>query len=131
MTPHNLIVECESLGVSIQLKAGNIVLLGHPTAVENAAKIARPFKANLIEYLSGLDQFNIGESESNKSSPHPTSSIDPIHRRNNMAWEFMQFDGMSYSEAMVLAQEIVSNLQIASCEKAYVDVHELINRIKK
>ncbi|MBS1169617.1 MAG: hypothetical protein H6R01_535 [Burkholderiaceae bacterium] len=45
-----------------------------------------------------------------------------ICRINNMAWEFMQSDGLTFQEAINLAAEIVVKGQVAQCEAAYADV---------
>lgn len=52
-----------------------------------------------------------------------------LHRTNNMAWQFMQGDGMGFDEAIKLAAGIVADEKIAACEAAYVDVMALFKRI--
>jgi hypothetical protein len=128
MNPHDLIAKCEAFGVSVKLENGHILLVGQAAAVKNAAVFARPHKENLVAYLSGLDQFNFGDLSTDIFTGH---DLYPIHRTNNMAWEFMQADGMSFSDAIKLAREIVSSRQVAMCEAAYIDVFELIQRIRK
>lgn len=126
MNPHNLIVECEFLGVSIKLEKGNIKLIGKPAAVKNAAEIARPHKAELITYLSGLDQFKFEVVKENIADGYPATDI---HRVNNMAWELMYTDGLSFQDAITKAAEIVANCDAATCEKYYEDVMKLWERI--
>ncbi len=58
-------------------------------------------------------------------------SASELHRANNMAWDFMQVDGMTFQDAIKKAAEIVTNTQMAACEAAYVDVMALFERISK
>jgi hypothetical protein len=126
MNAHNLIVECKFLGVSIRLDKGNIKLIGQPAAVKNAAELARPHKAELIAYLSGLDQFKFEEVKADIANGHPATDI---HRVNNMAWEFMHQDGLSFQEAIKKAAQIVAECDAVECEKSYEDVMKLWERI--
>jgi hypothetical protein len=128
MNPHNLIVECEFLGVSVKLEKGNIKLIGQPAAVKNAAEIARPYKAELIAYLSGLDQFKFDEAKADITNGHPAPDI---HRVNNMAWEFMHQDGLNFEDAITKAAEIVTKCDVAECEKSYEDAMELFRKLKQ
>jgi len=52
-----------------------------------------------------------------------------LTRINNMAWEFMQVDGMAFDDAITLAAEIVVHGKVAACEAAYADVRALWQRI--
>ncbi len=49
-------------------------------------------------------------------------TVGELYRANNMAWEFMQADGMAFEDAIRLAAEIVVSGQVAACEAAYADV---------
>lgn len=60
-----------------------------------------------------------------------TEDREAIVRVNNMAWEFMQVDGMTFKEAITLAAEVVVNTQVSACEAAYEDVQELWKRLTK
>lgn len=53
-----------------------------------------------------------------------------IVRVNNMAWEFMQHDGMTFSEAIREAAKRVTDYSIMECEAAYEDVQALWRRMK-
>lgn len=53
-----------------------------------------------------------------------------INRINNMAWEFMQADGLTFPDAIRLAAEIAECWNVAACEAAYVDVMALWQRLK-
>jgi len=55
---------------------------------------------------------------------------EEIHRINNMAWEFMQVDGMGFDAAIKLAAQIVVHGQVTACEAAYVDVMALFKRLQ-
>ena len=54
-----------------------------------------------------------------------------LYRVNNMAWEFMEVDGMGFQEAIKAAAEIVANTEAAACETAYSDVMTLFLRKSK
>jgi Na+/citrate or Na+/malate symporter len=56
---------------------------------------------------------------------------DELHRVNNMTWEFMQADGMSFTDAMKLSSEITISKQVAVCEAAYVDVMALFKKVNQ
>ena len=57
-------------------------------------------------------------------------SDDELQRVNNMAWEFMQADGMAFDEAVTIAAQIVIDGQKAACEAAYIDVMALFKRLE-
>lgn len=52
-------------------------------------------------------------------------------RVNNMAWEFMQVDGMAFSAALHLAAQIVTECNVAASESAYEDVRALWRRLTR
>jgi hypothetical protein len=83
-------------------------------------------KHNVREFaepsLEALDQFRFDLVQQEIDAGHP---VDELHRVNNMAWEFMQADGMAFDEAIKLAGEVVADCQIAACEAAYADVMKL------
>ena len=56
-------------------------------------------------------------------------ATDELCRVNNMAWEFMQVDGLAFSDAIRLAAEIVVSGQVAACEAAYEDVMALWRKV--
>jgi hypothetical protein len=56
-------------------------------------------------------------------------SADELHRVNDMAFEFMRIDSMSFADAIKLAAEIVVNLKAAPCEAAYEKTMELFRKI--
>lgn len=53
-----------------------------------------------------------------------------IVRVNNMAWEFMQHDRMTFSDAIREAARRVTSYSIMECESAYEDVQALWKRIR-
>ena len=57
-------------------------------------------------------------------------SASDLRRVNNMAWEFMQADGMGFDEAISVAANIVAGTQIAVCEAGYVDVMTLFTTMR-
>ncbi len=58
-------------------------------------------------------------------------SASILFRVNNMAWEYMQADGMGFDEAIRMAANIVAGTQIAVCEAGYVDVMTLFTTMRK
>ncbi len=52
-------------------------------------------------------------------------------RINNMAWEFMQADGMNYADAIRVASEIAAHCRVAACEAAYENVRALWERLQQ
>lgn len=54
---------------------------------------------------------------------------EELHRVNNMAWEFMQVDGMAFEDAIRLAAQIVAHGQVAACEAAYADVMAIFLKV--
>lgn len=91
-----------------------------------------PRKHNVQEItepsLETLKQFRFDLVQQEIEDGHPA---DELHRVNNMAWEFMQADGMSFADAMKLASEITISTQVAACEAAYVDVMALFRRLRE
>jgi hypothetical protein len=75
-----------------------------------------------------LKQFRFDLVRQEIEDGHPA---DELHRVNNMAWEFMQVDGMAFDEAIKLAGEIVAHAQIAACEAAYIDVMALFKKVSQ
>lgn len=47
-----------------------------------------------------------------------------LARINNLTWEFMRFDNLSFDNAMQLAAEIVLVSEMSPCERNYIDVLE-------
>ncbi len=105
-----------------------------------------------VAFLLGSDQSNLHRLEENVTEPiekvcrYKTRSIRPLlkkfhfdveikhpelNRVNNMAWEFMQVDGMRFQEAMTLAAQIVAHCDVAACEASYVNVKMLWERINQ
>lgn len=75
---------------------------------------------------SQLEQFRFDLVQQEIEDGHPA---DELHRVNNMAWEFMQFDGMAFDEAITKAAEIVAMCNAAECEKSYADVMALFKKV--
>lgn len=82
-------------------------------------------KSSLADMLA-LFRFDLVQQEIEDGLP-----ADELHRVNNMAWEFMQADGMNFNEAIKKAGQIVANCQITACETAYLDVMALFKRMSK
>jgi len=90
-----------------------------------------PRKHNALETkapsLETLKQFRFDLVQIEIEDGYPA---DELHRVNNMAWELMQTNGMSFDEAIKKAGKIVANCQITACETAYLDVMALFKRMK-
>ena len=82
-------------------------------------------KSSLADTLA-LFRFDLVQQEIEDGHP-----ADELHRVCNMAWEFMQADGMNFADAMKLASEITISTQVAACEAAYVDVMALFKRLRE
>jgi hypothetical protein len=87
----------------------------------NAQEIAAPNLEELKQFRFDLVQQEIEDGH----------QADELHRVCNMTWEFMQADGMSFTDAMKLASEITISTQVAACEAAYVDVMALFKRLRE
>lgn len=77
-------------------------------------------------WLPLLQRFRFDLVEADIAAGHPA---DDIHRVNNMAWDFIQHQGMDFAEAIRAAAAIVATCQVAECEAAYEDVRKLWHRV--
>ena len=73
-----------------------------------------------------LAQFEFGLVRAEIEAGHDAGEL---HRVNNMAWEFMQTDGMAFGDAIKLAAEIIVSGQVAACEATYEDVQGLWQKV--
>lgn len=76
--------------------------------------------------LRALTQFRFDLVQADIDAGQP---VDELHRVNNMAWEFMQVDDMTFGDAIRIAKEIVAKCQVAICEAAYADVMLLFQKM--
>jgi hypothetical protein len=130
MTPQAMIQECSLSGVTVFMGDGKLKLKGEPEAVRVAADRLKPHKTAILKYLAdpqALSQFRFDLVLYEIDAGHPAGDL---HRVNNMAWEFMQADGMTFDGAIKAAAEIVASTQAAACEAAYTDVMALFARVK-
>lgn len=74
-----------------------------------------------------LDQFRFGLVDEDIAAGHAATDIVRV---NNMAWEFMKHNGMTFSEAIHEAAKRVIACDIMTCEAAYEDVQALWRRMK-
>ena len=116
----SLLTECRDAGVSVRLEGDVLKLRGTPEAVAAAKVRLKPHKAEIIRHMLG--QFCLDDCA---ADPEP----ELIDRINNMAWEFMQHDGMEFDEAIRTAAEIVATCAAAVCEASYKDVQALWKRM--
>ena len=89
--------------------------------------VAKPQNLKSENVLQSLAQFGFELMQADIDAGYPA---DELHRVNNMAWEFMQVDGMAFDEAIKLAAEIVVHGQVSACEAAYEDVRALWRRLQ-
>jgi hypothetical protein len=78
------------------------------------------------ETLASLAQFRFDLLQADIDAGY---AVAELHRVNNMAWEFMQVDGMAFNDAITLAAELVVKGQVAACEAAYCDVMALFQKV--
>ena len=83
---------------------------------------ARDITENSKDALA-LFRFDLVQQEIEDGHP-----AEELHRVNNMAWEFMQADGMAFDEAITKAAEIVAKCAAVECEAAYADVMALFKK---
>lgn len=79
MSPANLITECRKSGVEVMLSGDSLKLKGTNTAVREAVNRIKPFKAEVVLYLST--------------------------QAASLVQEFMEVDGMSHEAAADLAAQ--------------------------
>lgn len=118
MTPQALLTLCRSTGVRLRIEGSTLKLRGPADSIAAMKPILQPHKQVVIRHI--LAQFRF-ELEQDSTS---------LERVNNMAWEFMQIDGMLYDEAIKTATAIVAHYDVALCEQAYQDVRALWERTK-
>jgi hypothetical protein len=78
--------------------------------------------------LDLLKQFRFDDVQADIADGYPAEELSRI---NNMAWEFIEADGMPFDQAIKAAAEIVTTCAAADCEKAYTDVMQLWERLKQ
>ena len=119
--------ECQQSGVTVHLDGSELVLRGDPQAVRVAANRLRPHKPLIIEYLR-LQQFQLDQVKEDIADAYPA---DELTRVNNLCWEIMTHDGLPFDQAIKAAAEIVATCAAVECEKAYVNVLQLWERLKQ
>ena len=81
--------------------------------------VAKPPNAKSAFDPELLTQFRFDLVQAEIDGGQPANELNRV---NNMAWEFMQVDGMVFEDAIRLAAEIVVNCQVAACEASYADL---------
>lgn len=69
-----------------------------------------------------LHQFRFDLVEADIDAGHPAAELDRV---TNMAWEFMQVDGLDFNTAIRVAAETCIACPPAPCEAAYSNVRSL------
>jgi hypothetical protein len=104
------------------LPASTVATAADVAVAKHNAKITE--KEKLAKMLSAF-RFDLLQKECDEGYP-----AAEMHRVNDMAYEFMQADGIPFEHAIRLAAEIVANLNVAACEAGYTKVFKLFNKIK-
>lgn len=125
MSTEAFIMECKEKGISLFLENGDLRIGGKRNVVSAALPIIRENKAAIIRYM----QYEAFRQQLEPFRLDDTPDTPETERINNMAWEFMQAEGMSYAEAIRQAAEIAAKCQVAAGEAAYENVRELWKRI--
>lgn len=125
MSAEALIMECRERGISLFLENGDLRIGGNRDIVSAVVPIIRGNKADVIRYL----QYEALRQQLEPFQLDVIPDTPETERINNMAWEFMQADGMPYAEAIRQAAEIAAKCQVAAGEAAYETVRELWRRI--
>jgi len=128
MNAPELLNKCEASGLHVFISGGGLKASGNQDAIEQFVPLLKTRKAEIEQYLAeqSLYQFRFDLISAEIESEHHESDLNRV---NNMAWEFMQVDGMSFTVAINLAAEIVVKGRVAACEAAYVNVRDLFMRL--
>jgi|GEM_PF-4981772 len=89
-------------------------------------RVREPANDRIKPTIEVLEQFRFDLVEALIAAGHPA---DELNRMNNMAWEFMKADGMTFVEAIRAAADVVGACEIAACEAAYEDTQALWRRM--
>ncbi len=139
MTPAAIIREAYSEGVRLTLSpAGTIKVAGEGMAVNRWIAVIRQRKAEIIDELKAasgektndllkptveiLEQFQFDLVEQEIAAGAPVAELD---RTNNLAWRFMEQEGMPFGQAIAVAASIVVACEPALGESEYTDVRSL------
>lgn len=95
--------------------------------VPNVPAVPAKKQSNELESESAalrrdLARFRFDLIEAEIIAEYPAAEL---HRVNNMAWEFMQVDGLDFNTAIRMAAEICIDCPPAPCEAAYSGVRSL------
>jgi hypothetical protein len=145
MTPVEIIQGAAKHGVQLLLASnGAIKVSGEAAAVSHWTPLIRKQKDEILRLLKqpegganseeakallsklGLFRFDLVAQEID--ADFDQSGLTTV---NNMAWEFMKIDGLSFDVAINLAAEIVVHCGITACEAAYEDVQTLWKKLKR
>lgn len=139
MKTSDLLLECESQGIQLIFQGDSLKATGKPEALKRLVPMLKSHKqeiqAELIRkheqaaksFIERLSLFCFDLSEQEIEAGADLAELDRI---NNMAWEFMEADGLEFSESIKIAQEIVKACRVATCEAAYTKVRSLVERAK-
>ncbi|MCM1128424.1 MAG: hypothetical protein NC211_00735 [Alistipes senegalensis] len=124
MNAAEILSKASQSGVLVFLDGGRVSFRGDEKAVNAILPELRERKEAIRQFLENerlyqLEPFRLDAAPDTPATEHI----------NNMAWEFMQADGMSYQEAIRVAAEICGKCDVANCEAAYESVRALWRRI--
>lgn len=140
MSATQLLDYCSAAGVKVYLSKASVKVRGNSEAVRRMMPLLRSRKAEVHAYLCQATSLPDGTDQERlflQLEPFMLDTVtddpdrDEVNRVNNMTWEFMQVDGMEFSDAIRLAAEIVVSCEVAVCEAAYTDVMALWERLRE
>ncbi len=120
MTPADVIRVARSSGILISLtSSGTIKATGDESSIRHWLDLIRLHRQAIIGALRHeLDRFRFDLFDKETTAGHLARERQRV---NNMAWEFMQADGMSFNEAMQAAAAIAAICPPAPCEASYTN----------
>lgn len=132
MNAPEILKECHANGLQVFMLKGGLKASGNQDAIKKFVPLLKSRKLEIERHLLAMQltqfRFDLIPDEIELESGY---SVNDVNRVNNMAWEFMHWDGMQFSDAIEAACSIVNSCPAAICERAYVDSMVLFKRIKQ
>lgn len=138
MNTSDLLFECESQGIQLIFQGDSLKATGKPEALRRLVPMLKSHKQEIQAELirkheqaakSFIDRLSLFCFDLPEQEIDAGTNLAELDRINNMAWEFMEVDGLEFSESIKTAQEIVKACQVAACEAAYQSVRELHKKL--
>ena len=138
MKVSDLILECESQGIHLAFQGDSLKATGKPEALKRLVPMLKSHKQEIQAELSRkhegaarafLDRLRLFRFDLVQQDIEAGANPEELERINNMAWEFMQVDGLEFSESIKIAAEIVVSCNVVICEAAYQSVKDLHKKL--